>query len=365
MTDPVDILAFAADARTERTLRQGLKERASARVRRGKLAEALQVLPTIPSSKLVLVDLDREAEPEAACARLQAVCPFGTEFVALGSINTTGHAHALLRAGFADYLVKPLSVADVRTACAALLDELPEREYAGHVVGFVGNGGSGVSTLVAAVARASRARGLNCIILSFDPLFPEAFGLEPAGNVSDMLLRLGDGKFLEFEPFDDQAEGGPQNIALVGYPRAESLPVLPSVETAQSLVTHLANRASMVLLCGIPDPELLTALMNRCDVQVVLYEPTLVSINVAVRCLVLLEPEDPPVLVQSNRRVPRSSLSTAQIRYALGDREPVARLPYDSQLHSEIASTDAEPRAGRRYRKALAQVVDVIFERIG
>ncbi len=364
MADSVDIWAFAADARTERALRQGLESRDSVKVQRGRLSDALRVLPTAPSSKLVLVDLDRAPDPDSAFARLQAVCPFGTEFVAVGSTNTTSYARQLLRDGFSDYLAKPLSVADVRTACAALLDELPDRDYAGHLVGFVGSGGSGVSALVAAVARESQARGLNCIILSFDPIFPEAFGLEPAGDASDMLLSLGDGKLLEFEPFEGSADGNAGHVALVAYSHAESLPVVPSVDTAQSLVAYLANRASMVLLCGIPDPELLAALMNRCDVQVILYEPTLLSINVAVRCLVLLDTENSPILVQSNRRVPRSSLSTAQLRYALGDREPTATLPYDAQLHGQMASIDAWPAAGRRYRKALARTVDIIFERI-
>lgn len=364
MAASADLWAFAADARTERTVRQGLEGRASVLVRRGKLPEALQALASAPSPKLVLVDLDGASEPESAWAQLQAVCSFGTEFVAVGSINTSGHARQLLRDGFSDYLTKPLSVADVRTACATLLDELPGRDYAGNVVGFVGSGGSGISALAAAVARESQARGVNCVLLSFDPVFPQAFGLEPAGDVSEMLLRIADGKSSGFEPFEDVTGGDAGNVALVAYPHTDSLPVVPAVDTAQALIGQLANRASIVLLCGIPDPELLAALMNQCDVRVILYEPTLLSINVAVRCLVLLDTDDPPILIQSNRRGPRHSLSAAQIRYALGDREPTATLPYDAHLHGQIASIDARLRVGRRYRKALTKAVDAIFERI-
>ena len=364
MSASVDLWAFAADARTERTIRQGLEGRTSATVQRGKLRDVLQVLAAAPPCKLVLVDLDGASEPESAFARLQAVCSFGTEFVAIGSVSTSGHARQLLRDGFSDYLTKPLSVADVRTACAALLDELPGRDYAGNVVGFAGSGGSGVSTLVAAVARESQARGLNCVLLSFDPIFPQAFGLEPAGDVSEMLLRIADGKSSGFEPFEDLPVDDAGQVALVAYPRSDSLPVVPSVDTAQSLIEQLANRASLVLLCGIPDPELLAALMNTCDARVVLYEPNLVSINVAVRCLVLLDTDNPPILVQSNRRGPRPSLSTAQIRYALGDREPIATLPYDARMHSQIAAIDTRSSSSRHYRKALTQVADAIFERI-
>ncbi|MCY4098844.1 MAG: hypothetical protein OXF40_11390 [Rhodospirillales bacterium] len=364
MAASTDLRAFAADARTERTIRQGLEGRASVKVQRGKLREVLQVLASAPPSKLVLVDLDGASEPESAFTQLQAVCSFGTAFVAVGSISTSSFARQLLRDGFSDYLTKPLSVADVRNICAALLDEQPGRDYAGNVVGFAGSGGSGVAALAAALARESQTKGLNCVLLSFDPIFPQAFGLEPAGDVSEMLLRIADGKSSGFEPFEDLTDGGTGKVALVTYPHSDSLPVVPSVDTAQSLIGQLANRASIVLLCGIPDPELLAALMNKCDARVVLYEPTLLSINVAVRCLVLLDTDNPPILVQSNRRGPRHSLSSAQIRYALGDREPAVTLPYDRHLHSQIASIDARPSASRKYRKALTQAVDAIFERI-
>ena len=362
MAAPADLWAFAADTRTERAIRQGLEGREAVTVRRGRLPEAVGLLAKAPSPKLVLVDLDHAAAPETALSRLRAVCSFGTEFVALGSVDTTAFARGLLRDGFADYLAKPLSVADVRNVCATFLDDLHGRDWAGHVVGFAGSGGSGVSEVVAAVARESRARSLSCVLLSFDPIFSESFGLEPAGDVSELLLALADGKSLEFDPFARGAGAG--NVALVTYRPADSLPVVPSVDTAQSLIRHLANRASTVLLCGIPDPELLVALMRQCDARVVLYEPTLLSINVAVRCLVQLDADDVPILLQSHRRTPRSSLSSAQVRYALGDRDPAVTLPHDARLFRQLASVDARPPAGNRYRKALKQAVDVIFEHI-
>ena len=364
MAAPVELWAFAADARTERAVRQGLDGREAVTVQRGKLPEAVDVLAKAPSPKLVLVDLDHASAPETALSRLRAVCSFGTEFVALGSVDTTEFARGLLRDGFADYLAKPLSVADVRNVCATFLDDLHGRDWAGHVVGFAGSGGSGVSAVVAAVARESHARNLSCVILSFDPIFSESFGLEPAGDVSELLLALADGKALEFDPFSSGADDGTGNVALVTYRPAASLPVVPSIDTAQSLIRHIANRASTVLLCGIPDPELLVALMKQCDARVVLYEPTLLSINVAVRCLVQLDADDLPILLQSHYRTPRSSLSTAQVRYALGDREPAVTLPHEARLFRQVASVDGRPPGGSRYRKALKQAVAVIFEHI-
>ena len=364
MATSVDLWAFTTDARTEKTIRQGLDGRDATTIQRGRLSEALRLLAKAPSPKLVLVDLDHASEPESALARLRAVCSFGTEFVALGSIDTTSFARKLLRDGFSDYLAKPFSPADVRNVCATLLDDATGRDYAGNVIGFVGSGGSGVSALVAAVASEGRARGLSCVVLSFDPIFSESFELEPAGDVAELLLGLADGNSLEFDPFAQDGYDGSGRIALVAYPRRDSLPVVPSIDTVRSLIRHLANRASTVLLCGVPDPELLAALLKECEVPVVLYEPTLLSINVAVRCLLLLDADNPPILVQSHRRIPRSSLSTAHIHYALGDRRPDITLPYDARLHRRAASFDAKAPASPRYRKALKQAIDVIFERI-
>ena len=364
MAPPVGLWAFAADARTERALRQGLEGREAATVQRGKLSEALQVLAKVPSPKLVLLDLDHASEPEAAFARLRTVCSFGTEFVALGSVNTASFASRRLHDGFADYLSKPVSAADVRNVCATLLDDLPAREYAGRVVGFAGSGGSGVSSLVVAAARESRARDRSCIILSLDPLLSGSFGLEPAEDLSELLLSLEDGRVPEFDRFDQGDVANVQGITLVAYPRVDALPVVPSIDTAQALVRHLANRASTVLLAGIPDPELLAELMKQSDVRVVLYEPTLLSINVAVRALALLGADNPALLVQCHPRRHRYSLSAAQMRYALGDRDPDVTLPHEATLHRQVITVDGRPRVSRGYRRTLKAALERIFEQI-
>lgn len=331
-------------------------------IRRGNLPDALRILSKAPSPKLVLIDLDSVPEPQAVFAQLRTVCSFGTEFVGLGSIDTTSFARMLLQGGFTDYLAKPVSVADVREACAMVLDDLPSRDHAGRVIGFAGSGGSGVTSLVAAMARGIKERGRNCIILSLDPILSESFGLEPTGDLSELLLKLEDGKDLDFNPFDQPENGNSNRIVLVAYPRSDFLPVVPSTATAQTLIRHLANRASMLLLAGIPDPGILTELMKQSDVRVILYEPTLLSINVAVRCLALLGSEYPAVLVESHPRLHRSSLSSAQVRYALGDREPNVTLPYEATLPQQDASVGKQPSTSRRFRKALRQAIELVLE---
>ena len=364
MATHAQLWAFAADGRLEQTFRRGLEGRDAVEIRRGGLPDAIQVLAKAPSPKLVFIELDSRAKPEEAFARLRAVCAFRTEFIAVGSNETTSFARTLLHAGFADYLVKPITVTDVRDACATLLDDLPRRDYAGRVVAFAGSGGCGVSSLIAGVVREGRARDLNSLILSLDPVFSEAFGLRPSGDLSELLLELGADRPLEFDPFDRRVHGDVDRVALVAHLQGDVLPVTPSVEAARALVRQLANRASMVALAGIPDPELLAELMALSDARVVVYEPNLLSINVAVRALALLGPDHPAILFQCHRRTRKSSLTSAQIRYALGDREPDVTMPYESALDSHTPRIDDSRIGSRRYRKALKRAVDLIFERI-
>ena len=363
-SDPVELRAFAADAQTERTLRRALADTPLAEIRRAGLPDALAILAGAPPTKLVVVDLDGAPDPEAAMTQLRAVCSFGTEFVAMGSLDTSGIARKLLHDGFVDYLTKPVSVVELRDACSTALEDLPGREYAGRVIGFAGSGGSGVAAMVAAVARECRARRLNCVILSLDPIFAEAFALKPSGNLSELLLGIEDGSVSDFDPFDQGDGRDSEGIALVSHFRADSLPAPSSPDSVLALIRHLANRSSTVLLGGIPDPELLAAVLKQSDVRVVLYEPTLLSINVAVRCLALVGADHPSIVVQCHPRLRRSSLSQGQIRYAFGDREPDLTLPYDGIVYKRASLVDAPPAASRRFRKALSQAVDRILARV-
>ena len=364
MATQAQLWAFAADGRLEQTFRRGLDGRDAVEIRRGSLSDAVRALAKAPSPKLVFVELDGEAEPRDAYARLRSVCAFGTEFIAVGSNETTSFARSLLHAGFADYLAKPVTVADMRDACATLLDDLPRRDYAGRVVTFAGSGGCGVSSLIAGLVQEGRTRDLNSVILSLDPVFSEAFGLEPSADLSELLLELEDGRTLDFDPFERPINGDGSRVALVAHLREDVLSVTPSIETARALVRQLANRASMVALGGIPDPELLADLMTLSDVRVVMFEPNLVSINVAVRTLALLGADHPAILLQCHRRARKSSLTSAQIRYALGDREPDVVMPYDPALDRHAPRFGDPWKGSRRYRKALDRAVDLIFERI-
>ena len=373
---------FAADAETERALRAGLSGHET-RIQRGRFDTALRTLAAEPSPKLVFVDLDGAPEPELAVRELTTVCAFGTALIAIGTIDTAQLTRALLREGIADYLVKPLSAASVREASATALGDIPERMYAGRVVAFAGTAGSGISTLVAAIARGVADGARTASVVELNPgsvALTTLLGVEPAGDLAALLASLGPGRHDADPPLDpdeprdsDPAIGAElidsicapaenAGISLIAYPSSGPLPEAPSPPAVHALVGYLANRTHVVLVAGLHDPGVRTAIMQQADGRVLLYEPTLPSISAAVHCLAQLGPEHPITLVQSHPRMRRSTLSQAQIRYAMAERSPDVIVPFEPALHA-AATGDAQDRPpGKAYLEALRQIIERAVE---
>ena len=373
---------FAADGETERALRAGLSNH-EARVQRGRFGAALRALAAEPSAKLVFVDFDGVPEPETAARELTAVCAFGTVLVAMGSTDTAHLTRALLREGFADYLVKPVSAAAVRGVSATALDDLPERLYAGRVIAFAGTAGSGVSTLVDAIARGVAAGGRTASVVDLargSVALPARLGAEPAGDLTTLLATLDSGAPDADRPLDPDGPPDPDplidpdlldsvcaptdtpGVVLVAYPGTGAMPEAPSPPAVNCLLEFMANRAHLVLVAGLHDPDARAAIMQGADARVLLYEPTLPSIGAAVHCLALLGPEHPALLVQSHPRMRRGALSQAQIRYALAERRPDVTIPFDSALHAAATGEGRQRGPAKAYLAALRQVMERAVE---
>ena len=230
---------------------------------------------------------------------------------------------------------------------------------------------------MAAIARGVAAGGRTASVVDLNPgsvALPILLGAEPAGDLAAVLAALGaiqpdaDRPPDPDEPVDPQeahdtqplasaelldgicAPAGVADISLIAYPPTGPLPEAPSAAAARALLGHLANRAHVVLVAGLHDPDVRAAIMQQADARVLLYEPTLPSISAAVHCLALLGAESPTVLVQSHPRMRRSTLSQAQIRYALAERRPDVIIPFEPTLHATAtgAGRNRPPRQGIR-----------------
>ena len=365
-------LGFAEDAHTERALREGLAGR-PATIRRAKYRAAIQALTTGPAARVVLVDIGGNDEPKAVAGELRAVCAFDTHLVAMGTTDSADFVRSLIRNGVQDYLVKPVSSVFIRETVEALQSDAGERAYAGRVLAFVGSPGCGTSTLVAAIARSLAADDQEIAIVDVDPVggkLPVLFGAEPAaglGGLLDMLDRsgTGNGEPSRLEPteiverLDAAAANAGERIALFSY--ASSGPALktPSPSAVEFLLQQLANRSHVVLASGAADPDVRLEMMQGADARVLVYEPTLSSIRMAVRYLALLGSEYPVTLVQNHSRSPRSSLSSVHVRYALAERRPDVVVPFEPSLCAPDGGKN--PVGPARHHRAVAQVVQRVM----
>ena len=373
---------FAADAATERALRTGLAGR-EVRIRRGRLDSALRTLAAEPSPPLVFVDLDGAPEPEEAARELAGVCALGTVLVALGSDDTARRTRSLLRNGISDYLVKPVAAAAVHEASARALEDRAERDHAGRVVAFAGTAGGGASTMMTTMAEGIAAGGRTATMVDLDPLagkLAARLGAEPRGDLAELLATIDPGSpegSDESTAPDEAVDLGPPiasdlvdgviaragaRISLVAHPRTGPPPATPPPRAVCTLLGQLANRTHVVMVSGMSDPDTRTEIMRHADARVLIFEPTLSSIASAVHCLARLGKEHSTVLVQCHPRTGRSTLSPAQIRYALAERRPDVVVPFDAALNAAATGRARARSPGKAFRKALEEVAERALE---
>ena len=147
-------------------------------------------------------------------------------------------------------------------------------------------------------------------------------------------------------------------VSFISYPRTNALPQAPSEHAIGAFLRYLANRAHVVLVAGIVDPDTRIGIMRRADMRMLVYEPTLSSISAAVHCLAMLGPDCTSTLVQCHSRMHRSALSPAQIRYALAERRPDVVVPFEPALHAAALGDKAKRAAGKAYRAATRQLLE-------
>jgi len=147
-------MAFVTDVETAQTIATRFQERGlSAVVSPGGVRKSVEKFQSVPSPRLLFIDLSGLAHPMNEIDSLAEVCEPGTTVVAVGDQNDVSLYRLLTSAGITDYLVKPLSAEaiDMAMDAAAEVPTTPDGETAtanGKVLAFIGaHGGVGTTTL--------------------------------------------------------------------------------------------------------------------------------------------------------------------------------------------------------------------------
>ena len=97
-------------------------------------------------------------------------------------------------------------------------------------------------------------------------------------------------------------------VSVYGYRAGDSLPPPPTAEAVLWLMEQLANRSHLVIVDGLTDTDLLFSVLPTANERVLVFEPTLVSLNRVIRRLVLLGNDNPSLLVENHTRAPKGGL---------------------------------------------------------
>ena len=178
---------------------------------KGGLRNAVQSLSITSSPNILMVDLSESGDPLNDINALAEVCEPGTVVVAVGQVNDVRLYRDLIASGIHDYLLKPLSPAQVRDALAqaqAVFTQ-PKHQDAGgakqHISAAVigTRGGVGASTIATSLAWLFSADDKrSTALLDLDIHFGTgalALDLEPGRGLTDAIENPSriDGLFIE------------------------------------------------------------------------------------------------------------------------------------------------------------------------
>ena len=361
----LDALAFATDARSELALRAGLAECQDAQVWPGDLRAAAAALADGISPRLLFVDLDKASYPAGAIYELAAVCEIDTAVVALGSDDTARFSREILLAGVSDYLVKPITATAVREAAVRAAGTAPQGSEDGWLVGFAGTGGSGATTLAAAVALLAAERGRYVSVLDLNRTFPTLsflLDVEPAGGLVDLLSTVARAS-LNPEMVDGMRAARSDRIAVYGYPWSAVPPPLAPVWAVCELFVELQRRSHLVIVDGMDDPATRHTLLAMVDARVLVVEPTAAGAASAARLLArlgpMLGPEWPFTLVQNHTRAFKARAGAQALRGAGVTAAPDVVVPFEPTLPSITDRGWPEGRIPRSLHDSLARLTDL------
>ena len=97
-------------------------------------------------------------------------------------------------------------------------------------------------------------------------------------------------------------------------------------------------------------------MLENADERVLVFEPTLVSLNRLVRRLAMLGKDRQVILVENHTRMPKNALAADEVRYTLAGRDPDVIIPFDAKLPAATNYGWPDRTLSKKYRKALDQL---------
>ena len=315
-----------------------------------------------------LLVVETRAEPGRVMAELEPlaeVCDPSTKVVVIGHYNDIGLYRELIRSGISEYLVAPVSVADVISVASGIFVD-PDAEPLGRTIAFVGaRGGTGASTLCHNVAfAASRLFGSEVVIADLDLPFGTAnidFDRDPTSGVAEAIA---DPDRLADTYLDRLLAKCSDNLSLLAAPAMLDRTFDAEGEAFSQLI-DVAQRGAPTVILDVPHTwcDWTRNVLTRADEVVLVASPDLTSLRNAknlVDTLRGLRPTDGPIkLVMNQMDVPkRPEISLADFAGPLGV-EAIATIAFDPAFFGNASNNGQMLEEADAKHDAVAAIADI------
>jgi pilus assembly protein CpaE len=319
--------------------------RAQVKLTMGGLASAVDYYSSSPTPNLVIVESRLPPnELFAALAGLASVCDPSSKVVIIGHHNDVTLYRELIRSGISEYLVAPVSIADVIGVVSQIFVD-PAAEPLGRVIAFIGaKGGVGASTIAHNVAWASSALfKAETILLDADLAFGTAnmnFDQDPAQGMVDAIFTTS--RFDE-TMLDRLLAKCSEHLSMLVAPATLDRTYDLTADSLSPLL-EVAQRSTPLIVVDVPHVwnEWTKRTLMAADEVVIVAAPELGSLRNAKNLLdqlTSLRPNDKkPHLILNQIGMPkRPEISVKEFTAPLGVT-PIAVIPFDPQLFGNAAN---------------------------
>jgi len=319
--------------------------KAHLKVHMGGVATAIEFYQSAPTPNLII--LESRSEPTALLDQLRQLsehCDPSSKVVIIGHYNDIGLYRELIRAGISEYVVAPVSMADIVSVISSIFVD-PDAEPIGRSIAFIGaKGGVGSSTIAHNVAWSmSTLFSSEVVVADLDLAFGTAninFDQDPAQGIAEAVF-------------------SPERIDEVYLDRllaqcAERLSLLAAPSTldrvydfdpeAFSHIIDTAQRSAPLLVLDVPHiwSGWSKSTLTNADEIVITATPELANLRNTknlVDMLKKLRPnDDAPKLVLNQAGVPkRPEISAAEFAEPLGIT-PMAVIPFEPLLFGNASN---------------------------
>ena len=319
--------------------------KAHLKVHMGGAATAIELYQSAPTPNLIILESRKEPRDMLqSLNELAEYCDPTTKVVVIGHYNDVGLYRELIRSGISEYVVAPISMADVVSVISTIFVD-PESEPIGRSIAFIGaKGGVGSSTIAHNIAWSmSSLFKSEVVVADLDLAFGTAninFDQDPAQGIAEAVFSP---ERIDEVYLDRLLAQCSEHLSLLAAPSTLER-VYDFDQDAFTQIIDTAQRSAPLLVLDMPHvwTGWSRATLTKADEVVVTATPELANLRNTknlIDMLKRLRPNDPPPkLIINQAGVPkRPEIKPNDFSEPLGIT-PIAVIPFEPLLFGNAAN---------------------------